>query len=183
MRRGDACPNAITWAAAVVCALLSPACGGDDGSDTTFGSADTSGPPLSDTGATTSDDATGTPDPSAGDSSSGPTPSTSTTDPDPSTDSGKDSSSGDGTPDPTTGGVDGAALGDCIGTGAWDSCAQYCSARTQACVEGGCDGATVVYYGDVGDCTSRADGQPEADACDADFAMGGGISFARCCCG
>lgn len=76
----------------------------------------------------------------------------------------------------------GGELGECLGTGAWQSCAQWCSANDAACVEGGCDGATVVYYGDVDTCTSMGVGNGDAQACDADFQMGGGISFARCCC-
>ena len=77
----------------------------------------------------------------------------------------------------------GGALGECLGTGAWQTCAQWCSANDSACVEGGCDGSTVVYYGDVDACTAMGQGQGDAQACDADFQMGGGISFARCCCG
>lgn len=74
-------------------------------------------------------------------------------------------------------------LGECIGVGAWSSCAQYCEAVLEQCVPGGCDGVTVAYYGDVGACTAmRADGG-EASACGEGFTMGGGISFARCCCG
>lgn len=90
-------------------------------------------------------------------------------------------SSGEGSED-TGAPPGGGELGECLGTGAWQSCAQWCSANDAACVEGGCDGATVVYYGDVDTCTSMGVGNGDAQACDADFQMGGGISFARCCC-
>jgi hypothetical protein len=86
------------------------------------------------------------------------------------------------TPGDSSGGPGQGELGECIGIGAWESCAQYCEAVLDVCVEAGCDGATVVYYGDVADCTAMADGNGEATGCDEGFGMGGGASFARCCC-
>lgn len=81
-----------------------------------------------------------------------------------------------------SGGTGAGELGECVGIGAWESCAQYCEAVLDVCVEGGCNGATVVYYGDVADCTAMQGGSSEAAACDATFPGGGGASFARCCC-
>jgi hypothetical protein len=83
--------------------------------------------------------------------------------------------------DTSDGGTGAGELGECIGIGAWQSCAQYCEAVLDVCVEGGCDGATVVYYGDVGDCQAMQ-GSGEATACDTAFPGGGSASFARCCC-
>lgn len=85
-------------------------------------------------------------------------------------------------PGDTSGGTGAGELGECVGIGAWTSCAQYCEAVLDVCVEGGCGGSTVVYYGDVNDCTAMAAGSGEATACDAAFMGGGGASFARCCC-
>ncbi len=82
----------------------------------------------------------------------------------------------------TSGNPGDGQLGECIGTGAWNNCAQYCSANLDVCVEAGCDGQTVVYYNDVGSCTDMEADGGEAIGCDEDFATGGGISFARCCC-
>jgi hypothetical protein len=73
-------------------------------------------------------------------------------------------------------------LGECLGIGAWESCAQYCEAILDVCIEGGCGGATVVYYGDVASCNAMR-GEGEATPCDEGFSMGGGVSFVRCCCG
>lgn len=95
--------------------------------------------------------------------------------------SSSEGSSGEGSED-TGAPPGGGELGECLGTGAWQSCAQWCSANDAACVEAGCDGSTVVYYGDVDTCTSMGVGNGDAQACDAAFQMGGGISFARCCC-
>lgn len=95
-------------------------------------------------------------------------------------DSGATTAGDDGSDDAPP---DGAALGECLGIGAWETCAQWCGANDQSCVEAGCDGATVVYYDDVGACTSMRAAEGDAAACDAGFAMGGGVSFARCCCG
>jgi len=85
-------------------------------------------------------------------------------------------------PEDTSGGSGEVELGECIGIGAWESCAQYCEAVLEVCVEAGCDGATVVYYGDVASCNAMQGNGGEATACDEGFAMGGGASFARCCC-
>lgn len=86
-------------------------------------------------------------------------------------------------PSDTSGGPTGnGEISECIGIGAWESCAQYCEAVLEACVEGGCDGATVLYYPDVGACTAMRDANAEATPCNEEFAMGGGASFARCCC-
>jgi hypothetical protein len=84
--------------------------------------------------------------------------------------------------DTSSGGSGEGELGECVGIGAWESCAQYCEAVLEVCVEGGCGGATVVYYGDVAACNAMR-GNGEATPCDEGFAMGGGASFARCCCG
>jgi hypothetical protein len=83
--------------------------------------------------------------------------------------------------DSSDGGSGEGELGDCIGIGAWESCAQYCEANLDVCVEAGCGGVTVVYYGDIEACTAMR-GNGEATPCDEGFAMGGGASFARCCC-
>ncbi|MCA9710440.1 MAG: hypothetical protein KDK70_31660 [Myxococcales bacterium] len=108
-----------------------------------------------------------------------------------------DASTAEGSSGPTTGPTTGSAtttasessggpgegqLGECLGTGAWSSCAQYCEANLEFCVEGGCDGQTVVYYDDFGACTDLMPASGEATPCTEGFAMGGGISFARCCC-
>ena len=103
---------------------------------------------------------------------------TSTSGPPPATD---DATSTPG--DSSSGGGPGAGeLRECIGIGAWETCAQYCEAILEVCVEGGCDDATVVYYGDVEACNAMR-GNGEAMPCDEGFAGGGGASFARCCCG
>lgn len=86
------------------------------------------------------------------------------------------------TPGDTSGGTGEVGLGECIGLGAWESCAQYCEAVLEVCVEAGCDGSTVVYYGDVAECTDMQGGNGEATPCDEAFGMGGGVSFGRCCC-
>lgn len=79
-------------------------------------------------------------------------------------------------------GADCPALAECFGLGVWQSCTQYCAALDADCVEAGCDGATVVYYGDVDACVAmRSDGESD-QACDAEFMQGGGVSFGRCCC-
>jgi hypothetical protein len=132
-----------------------------DGEASTAGSGDATGTPTTD--ATTTDPPT-----TADASSSGPPPGT-----DDATTAPSDTSGG-----PTGPGE----LGECIGIGAWESCAQYCEAVLEACVEAGCDGATVLYYPDVGACTAMRDASSAATPCDQDFAMGGGASFARCCC-
>jgi hypothetical protein len=101
---------------------------------------------------------------------------------------GEGTSSGEGpgestsSPGDSSGGGGGGALGECIGLGAWETCAQYCEAVTEVCVEAGCDGSTVVYYGDVAACTAMRPGDGAATPCDEGFAMGGGASFGRCCC-
>lgn len=102
----------------------------------------------------------------------------STSGPPPATD---DATSTPGDSSSSGGGSGAGELGECIGIGAWESCAQYCEAILDVCVEGGCDGATVVYYGDVAACNAMR-GNGEAAPCDEGFAMGGGASFARCCC-
>ena len=172
------------------------ACGDDTSSEslTSFGSAsDTTSASASDagTGMTGSTDSTVS---SASDSGSSATtdasatsPGTSTTDP--TTSAGPTSSSTGG--DPTTdgtGGSDGgsaggADLGDCVGLGAWTSCTMYCEAILEACTPDGCGGSTVVYYGDIDDCTGQVDGSGSSQGCSESFQMGGGNSFARCCCG
>jgi hypothetical protein len=86
------------------------------------------------------------------------------------------------TPGDTSGGPGEGELGECIGLGAWETCAQYCEAVLEVCVEGGCDGATVVYYDDVAACTAMRSSGSEATPCDGAFMMGGGVSFGRCCC-
>ena len=80
-------------------------------------------------------------------------------------------------------GADCPTLAECFGIGIWENCAQYCEANEANCVEGGCDGATVVYYGDANACIDmRSNGQSN-QSCDAAFdEQGGGVSFGRCCC-
>lgn len=87
-----------------------------------------------------------------------------------------------GMPGDSTGPVGAGQLGECVGTDAWASCAQYCEAILEQCVPGGCDGMTVVYYNDVGACQAMEADGGDASACADPFAGGGGISFARCCC-
>jgi hypothetical protein len=130
------------------------------------GEASTAGTPT--TGTPTTDATTTDPPTTADASSSGPPPDT-----DDATTAPSDTSGG-----PTGNGE----LGECIGIGAWESCAQYCEAVLEVCVEAGCDGATVLYYPDVGACTAMRDASSAATPCDQGFAMGGGASFARCCC-
>lgn len=96
-------------------------------------------------------------------------------------------SAGTTDPDPgsTTAACEGQscpALDECFGLGVWQSCAQFCNAGSDSCVEGGCDGATVAYYDDVNACVNRQPSSTAATACDAPFMMGGGVSFGRCCC-
>lgn len=152
----------------------------DDGSDTNpFGTT----APTS----TATDDGTGPGSDAgttAGDGSASGTPTTGT----PTTGTPDDTSSS-GSPPPTSDGPSDSSgnpgdgqLGDCIGTGAWTSCAMYCQANLDVCVEGGCGGATVVYYKDAGDCSAEQADSSAATPCAEPFAMGGGISFARCCC-
>lgn len=106
----------------------------------------------------------------------------------PTSGSGDGMSSGEGpgestsAPSDTSGGAGEGTLGECIGLGAWESCAQYCEAVTEVCVAAGCDGATVVYYDDVAACIAMRGSNDEATPCNESFAMGGGVSFARCCC-
>jgi hypothetical protein len=128
---------------------------------------------------------------SASDTSTSPgTSSTSGTATDPATDAGtssagptSDTTQGETTGDPATGSTGDAELGECIGLGAWTSCTMYCEAILEACVPDGCGGSTVVYYGDIGDCTGQVDGGGSSQACGDAFQTGGGNSFARCCCG
>lgn len=80
-------------------------------------------------------------------------------------------------------GEDCPALGECFGIDIWVSCDQFCEANDAVCVEGGCGGATVLYYGDAMACIDMRSNGEEASACDAGFAtQGGGVSFGRCCC-
>ena len=80
-------------------------------------------------------------------------------------------------------GADCPALAECFGIGIWESCAQYCEALEATCVEAGCDGATVVYYGDANACIAMRSNGESDQACDAAFdEQGGGVSFGRCCC-
>lgn len=79
-------------------------------------------------------------------------------------------------------GTDCPALAECFGLGVWQSCTQYCEAGDATCVAGGCDGATVVYYGDVDACVAMSSSGSSAQSCDDGFDMGGGNSFGRCCC-
>jgi hypothetical protein len=93
-----------------------------------------------------------------------------------------ESSSESSTGAPPCEGADCPALAECFGLGVWESCAQYCEALEATCVAGGCDGATVVYYGDVDACTAMRSSGSSDQGCDEAFAMGGGNSFGRCCC-
>lgn len=124
------------------------------------------------TSAPATSEATGESGPSTAPGSEG----TTTTEP-PSTTGDESGQPGESSGNPGDGG-----LGECVGTGAWESCAQYCSAVLDTCVEAGCGGATVHYYNDVGACTAMETDSTSAQPCDEPFQMGGGISFARCCC-
>ena len=166
---GFGCPTASATAA-------------DDGAST-----DASDPSTDPTAVDDADD--------ADDDDTGASASASTTDVDPTTSasaSASDTTSapeGTGSADdesttlPPCDGVDCPALGECFGIGIWESCAQFCEANDATCVEGGCDGATVVLYGDAMACIDmRSNGQAD-QPCDAGFdQQGGGVSFGRCCC-
>lgn len=156
--------------------------GGEDTNpfgDGTTGAGTGMGPASSPTSGDTtggSGGATGTPTTEGPTTDAPTTDAPTTTEPPPGTD---DATS---TPGDTSGGPGQGALGECVGIGAWESCAQYCEAVTDTCVEAGCDGATVIYYPDVGACTAMRDGNADPMPCAETFAMGGGASFARCCC-
>lgn len=92
-----------------------------------------------------------------------------------------ESSSSESGPPPCEG-TDCPTLAECFGLGVWQSCTQYCEAGDATCVVGGCDGATVVYYGDVDACVAMESSSSSAQSCDEGFDMGGGNSFGRCCC-
>jgi len=96
---------------------------------------------------------------------------------------GTSSADDESTTSPPCDGADCPALGECFGIGIWESCAQFCEANDATCVESGCDGATVVLYGDAMACIDmRSNGQAD-QPCDAGFdQQGGGVSFGRCCC-
>ena len=117
-----------------------------------------------------------------GPSSTTSTSTTSTTSPPGDTSTSSPPGTSDGPPRDSSGSPGDGQLGGCIGTGAWTSCAMYCEANLDVCVQGGCGGATVVYYKDATDCEAQQVDSTEATPCDQPFAMGGGISFARCCC-
>jgi hypothetical protein len=154
---------------------------GDDGDTNPFGTTAATATVASEGAAPTGDPTT------AGEGSATGTSTTSTTSP---TTTPGDTSSTGSSPE-TSGGPSGDSSGDpgdgqlggCIGTGAWASCAMYCEANLDACVEGGCDGSTVAYYKDATDCDASQPDGTEATPCDAPLVMDGGISFARCCCG
>ena len=92
-----------------------------------------------------------------------------------------ESSSSESGPPPCEG-ADCPTLAECFGLGVWQSCTQYCEAGDATCVASGCDGATVVYYGDVDACVAMESSNSSAQGCDEGFDMGGGNSFGRCCC-
>lgn len=141
------------------------------------GTGEATSPAGSEASTAATGDATGVPTTGAPTTEAPTTAEASTSGPPPGTD---DATSTPG--DTSSGGGSGEGeLGECIGIGAWESCAQYCEANLDVCVEGGCGGATVVYYGDVADCNAMR-GSGEATPCDEGFGMGGGASFARCCC-
>jgi hypothetical protein len=80
-------------------------------------------------------------------------------------------------------GADCPALGECFGIGVWDSCDQFCAANDAVCVDAGCGGATVVFYGDAEACVDmRSNGDSDQSCADGFELQGGGVSFGRCCC-
>lgn len=80
-------------------------------------------------------------------------------------------------------GADCPVLGECFGIDIWASCDQFCEANDAVCVQGGCGGATVVYYGDANACIDMSSNGEAALPCDGAFdTQGGGVSFGRCCC-
>lgn len=138
----------------------------DDGSEASGSSDASASTTLTSTTSTTAS----TTDPDSGDAT---TDATET-----STDDGEDVTTGP----PPCRGANCPELAECFGLGVWGSCAQYCEAGKAECVEAGCDGATVVYYGDVDDCVAMSSGGGANQSCDAPFQQGGGASFGRCCC-
>lgn len=166
--------------------VLATACGGDDEPDCPslgcFGDTGSASTTTSTTNATSSASATTTTssDPETSGSESGTAAPSTTTDV--SETSAADSSSESSTSAPPCDGPDCPSLAECFGLGVWQSCTEYCTALKTTCVAGGCDGATVVYYGDVDACTAMDSSGSSAQGCDDGFDMGGGNSFGRCCC-
>ncbi len=148
---------------------------GDGTTGTGAGTAET--PATSDTNTTGSDDASGGATTTSPTTDGPTTAEASSSGPPPGTD---DATTAPG--DTTNGGSGEGELGECIGLGVWESCAQYCEAVMEVCAESGCDGATLVYYDDVAACEEMQGSNGQATPCGEPFAMGGGVSFARCCC-
>ncbi|HET6582941.1 MAG TPA: hypothetical protein VFG69_05835 [Nannocystaceae bacterium] len=175
------CLTVALVAATAACRADDPECNGfgcpssvDAGSNATM-------PSNGSSGASTSDDDAATTLASSGAAT---TDAPATTAGDESTTSAGASS--DTAPGDTTGapcrGADCPTLGECFGVGVWESCTQYCAAGKATCVPAGCDGATVVYYGDANACVDMRSNGESDQSCDADFMQGGATSFARCCC-
>ena len=185
----------VTLAAVLVapfaCGNDGPDCSGlacltDSGTAGTMTTTTTSSTMTASSTADDGDPSTGAEASSNGDASTTMTTTASTTDPDggESTSQADDSSSGgeDVTTGPPCRGPNCPTLGECFGLGVWQSCTQYCAAGKAECVEGGCEGATVFFYGDVDDCVAMQASGSADQACDAGFPQGGGASFGRCCC-
>jgi hypothetical protein len=96
---------------------------------------------------------------------------------------GTSSADDESTTAPPCDGADCPVLFECFGIDIWESCTQYCEASKATCVENGCDGVTVVYYGDAQACIDSSSNGSASQSCDAAFdVQGGGVSFGRCCC-
>jgi hypothetical protein len=168
-------------AAAVATFAAAPAaCGADDDECSGFGCPTDSATAADDGGPTTQADPST--DPSASDDldddgSSAPTDASADDDAAASSDSADASTS---TPDDTS--TNCPMLGECFGVGVWESCDQFCEANSAVCVEGGCGGATVVYYGDAMACIDMDSNGEAAQSCADGFEQGGAVSFGRCCC-
>ncbi|MBC8067099.1 MAG: hypothetical protein IAG13_02100 [Deltaproteobacteria bacterium] len=84
--------------------------------------------------------------------------------------------------------VGGCAIGQC--SPAWSACAEplvyencnaVCGAAGSSCIEGGCDGRTILPVADEGDCAETiAVGPLVSDPDDCEITLSG--FAARCCC-
>jgi hypothetical protein len=70
-------------------------------------------------------------------------------------------------------------LSACFQPGDVASCDAVCASEGSTCVEGGCDGATVIYFSGPTECAQVVQTMPDTTACDAELLP---TSEARCCC-
>jgi hypothetical protein len=73
---------------------------------------------------------------------------------------------------------------DCVEPADATTCADYCVAQGETCVEDGCGTATYVLYSDTQACTDFTASVAQGTPCAApiNFALAPGYGFARCCC-